>query len=107
MWQKSGSNDWLPYEKAKAYIDELNSRKFAGYRDWRLPTVDELKSLLMPEKQSDGLYINPIFGKTQRWCWTSDSRASGGAWHVGFPGGDVYWGSLGSDLYVRAVRSVQ
>jgi len=106
MWQKSGSDERLTYQDAKAYVDGLKSKKFAGHSDWRLPTVDELKSLLMPERQSNGLYINPIFDKTQRWCWTSDNCASGGAWYVNFDIGDVYWLD-GSYIYARAVRSRQ
>jgi len=106
MWQKSGSSDYMNYEKAKAYIEELNSKKFAGYSDWRLPTVDELKSLLTPETQSNGLYINPIFDKNQSWCWSSDNRASGVAWLVYFLNGLVYWYNVNFS-YVRAVRSRQ
>jgi hypothetical protein len=28
------------YKDAKDYIAELNNKHFAGYNDWRLPTVD-------------------------------------------------------------------
>ncbi len=107
MWQKSGSPKDINYGEAKVYIKKLNQEKFAGYRDWRLPTVDELKFLLTSEKQSNGLYINPIFGKNQSCFWTSDSRASGGVWRVDFSYGVVYWYFLGGKLYVRAVRSVK
>jgi uncharacterized caspase-like protein len=106
IWQKSGSPNYMNYENAKAYIEELNSKKFAGYIDWRLPTVDELKSLLTSERQSKVLYINPIFDSKQIWCWTSDTRASGGAWGVYFSHGSVDW-DYGSTLCVRAVRSLQ
>lgn len=106
IWQKSGSPNWLSYEEAKAYVENLNSEGFAGHSDWRLPTLIELKSLLTQEKQSNGLYINPIFDSTQFWCWTSEERASGRAWSVFFNSGLVCRSSDGDD-YVRAVRSRQ
>jgi hypothetical protein len=106
MWQKSGFDNYMSYKDTEAYVDELNSRKFAGYSDWRLPTVDELKSLLTPKEMNGDLFIDPIFDKTQRWCWTSDKRASGGVWLVDFYDGDVYWYD-DDRYYVRAVRSRQ
>lgn len=103
-WQKSGSPDKLKYEGAKAYIEKLNRDRFAGHADWRLPTVDELASLLEPEEKNGDLYIDPIFDKKQRWCWTSDQRASGGAWFVLFFSGNVDWYYLDVVSLVRAVR---
>jgi hypothetical protein len=106
MWQKSGSGNFMKYELAELYIAEINRIKFAGYDDWRLPTVDELASLLTPKKQSQGLYISPIFADTQSWCWTSDKRVSGGAWHIYFLFGSVDWYNLNVNYFVRAVRSL-
>jgi len=106
IWQQSGSPNYIYLKDVPAYIEKLNREKFAGYSDWRLPTVDELKSLITENKQSNDLYINSIFDKTQRWCWTSDNRASGGAWLVFFDFGDVNWYDDGGS-YVRAVRSRQ
>jgi len=107
MWQRAGSDNFMKYQKAEAYIEDLNSKKFAGFEDWRLPTIDELASLLTQEKQSHSLYISPIFDATQSWCWTSDQRASGGAWHIYFLFGNVDWYNLNVNYFVRAVRSVQ
>lgn len=104
MWQKSGS-DRVKYEEAKDYIRELNRKGFAGYSDWRLPTVDELKTLLKPKEMNGDLYIDPIFDNKQGWCWTSDTCTSGGAWRVGFFMGDVKRGDIDDSSYVRAVRS--
>lgn len=112
MWQQSGSENYLTYDKAHAYIQELNRRKFAGYADWRLPTIPELLSLLEPQKSSKGLYIDPIFDSTQSWCWSADLRQIKGessaesAWNVSFNGGFVSWYYLNHSSYVRAVRSM-
>jgi|GEM_PF-5431017 len=106
MWQKSGTDKAIKkYEAAKDYIRELNRKGFAGYSDWRLPTVDELKTLLKPKEMNGDLYIDPIFDNKQRYCWTSDTRSSGGAWLVDFGYGNVTWGN--GYYYVRAVRSRQ
>lgn len=106
MWQKSGSSNYLPYEKAQEYIDQLNRERFAGHLDWRLPTMPELMSLLTPQKQTNTLFIDPVFYGNQRWCWSADERAAGSAWGVGFHRGDVRWGDLLLNYYyVRGVRS--
>ena len=103
IWQQSGSKKSLKYENAKKYVEGLNRDRFAGYTDWRLPTVDELASLLEPEKKGR-LYIDPIFDDDQFWCWTADQRAPGGAWGVYFSSGFVGALDLDFDFFVRAVR---
>ena len=105
MWQKSGSGNYMTYNDALKYIKQLNRERFAGYNDWRLPTIPELMSLLEPGKSSNGSYINAIFDERQRWCWSSDKRSSAAAWYVYFNLGNVYWNYLDYTRYVRAVRS--
>ena len=107
MWEKSGSEVFMWYEEVEAYIRDLNRKKFAGFDDWRLPTIDELASLLEPEKRTGGLYIDPVFDTKQRWCWTSDKRGSWSAWLVGFKYGSVRWYGVDNANYVRAVRARQ
>ncbi|MDM8551928.1 DUF1566 domain-containing protein, partial [Desulfobacterales bacterium HSG2] len=104
MWQQSGANNYMNYEKAQAYIDKLNRERFAGYSDWRLPTLEELMSLMEREKVN-GLYIDPVFDRKQRYCWSADKRPSGSAWSAAFSNGYAYWHNLEYNDYVRAVRS--
>ncbi len=88
MWQQAGSSDQLNYADAQRYIRDLNNQKFAGYADWRLPTLEEAMSLMESTKKNGDLYIDPVFDEKQRWIWTADKQASGVAWYVYFNGGD-------------------
>ena len=109
-WQKSGSKKGLTYEEAIQYVNTLNQQQFAGYSDWRLPTIPELVSLLELNEQSNNLHIDSIFNTIQYWCWSADKAlVEGGspsaAWSVSFSNGDVNWDRLLDEGYVRAVRS--
>ena len=111
MWQKSGSDTSLTYKEAQSYIMQLNAQQFAGYSDWRVPTIQELMSLLEPTEKNDDLYIEQVFDKTQRYCWSADRMEESEhsfcpAWYVNFNYGYVYCYPVGSNLYVRAVRSI-
>ena len=105
MWQQGGSSEGMNYEKAQEYIADLNRRKIGGFDDWRLPTLEEAMTLMEPQKQSNGLYIEPIFDKTQRWIWTADRRKASFAWVVNFYYGRCYdFYHVYGDTFVRAVR---
>ncbi len=108
MWQQSGSDESMDYENAKKWIAKLNEKGYAGYKDWRLPTLEEAMSLMEREVKND-LYINPVFDSEQRWIWTADQvKGESWAWVVGFGLGNCgdrgFYGYYG---YVRAVRSGQ
>ncbi len=105
MWQQSGSDEGMTYKDAQAYVRKLNSRQFAGHSDWRLPTIEELASLMENREMNGDLHIDPVFDKKQRWCWSADKGASGSAWLANF-----YYGIVGrlfvdGSSHVRAVRS--
>ncbi|MBF0259644.1 MAG: DUF1566 domain-containing protein [Desulfamplus sp.] len=104
MWQQSGSDMNFPYEAAMEHIAQLNSNCFAGFTDWRIPTIAELLSLLEPEKINGYLHISLLFDSKQQWCWSSDKRTKGSGWYVFFYSGNVNWDFLDLDNYVRAVR---
>lgn len=84
-WQKSGSPNYMTYADAQKYIAQLNREKFAGFSDWRLPTLEEAMTLMEREKKNADLYIDPVFDQTQSWIWTADKPAGASlAWVVDF-----------------------
>ncbi len=103
IWVKAGSFDYMPFSNAQSYIQELNQKKFAGYSDWRLPTLEELASLL-ENKKVNNIYIDPLFDRRQYWCWTADILTSRTYWLVGFDRGFMDW-YRDSSGWVRGVRS--
>ncbi len=104
MWQKSGSPNYLVYSDAENYIRELNNKSFAGFTDWRLPTLEEAMSLMEALMHRD-LYIDTKFDRVQSRIWTSDKASYGSAWVVDFDNGLCILGRVDGYFYVRAVRS--
>ncbi|MFQ5822154.1 MAG: DUF1566 domain-containing protein [Candidatus Heimdallarchaeota archaeon] len=74
IWQFSGSEKPLAKEEIEIYIEKLNSEKFGNYNNWRLPTLEEAMSLMVPERMSGDLYISPLFDQTQSRIWTADKE---------------------------------
>ncbi len=106
MWHQAGSKEYVNWEKAKQWVNNLNNNGYAGYKDWRLPTTEEAASLLESKKRDNDLYINSIFNAEQQWIWTGDSFGSSGTWHVYFDDGLVYWNNTDvNNDNVRPVRS--
>ena len=46
IWQQAGSDHPMTWHEAHDYVKQLNETRFAGRADWRLPTINELMSLL-------------------------------------------------------------
>lgn len=84
MWQKSGSLKVMTWREAKEYVQHLNHQSFAGYSDWRLPTVEELASVMERSWKNEDLFIERVFDKKQKSCWSADTHGSDMAWKSNF-----------------------
>jgi len=108
MWHRSGSDSYCQtWDEAMQWVIDLNLRKYAGYNDWRIPTVEESASLLESSKKNGELYIDSVFNNPPEYVWTGDNgKDSGLVWSVSFADGGVrcvYHGGL----YVFPVRSLK
>lgn len=82
MWQKGGLGDGysgiaiMGFSRIESRIGIINRKQYAGFSDWRLPTLDECMSLMEAEKNNRDLHIDPVFDKKQYCIWTSDNIKS-------------------------------
>lgn len=103
IWQKSGSEYPLTWPQAHEYIKELNQERFGGYRHWRLPTTEELMSLLTPTPHGEDFCMEPVFDSKKKWLWSCDRRSYMAAWYVSADMGFVSWQDFSAYYYVRGV----
>lgn len=107
MWHQSGSPSYMGMIKAKLWVADLNRDRYAGYSDWRLPTLDEAVSLLENKISKLGLYIDAKFSLEQRFIWTGDTFEKNKGWAIDFFGGDANKVNFNDVVYVRPVRSLK
>lgn len=83
--------------------------KYAGKDGWRLPTVEELRSIVDYSRYNPAWDTNVFGGKFDDWYWTSTLCAwdSGAAWCVDSQNGFVGITTKLYTKYVRPVRSSQ
>ncbi len=109
MWHQSGSTKRMNNSATIYWLNALNDKGYAGFSDWRLPTLEEATSLLKLILRSPSNYQDYIFCATQWFIVTIDRTSSGESWYVDFDVGSVRSSSNYSDdeYYVRPVRSIK
>lgn len=102
-WQRLGSPHPLDWPGAHDYCARLASGRFAGRMGWRLPTIDELCTIVARAEGADGYCLDPVFDRGQGRLWSADRASRRSAWCA-----DARLGSIGRQdtdclLHVRAV----
>ncbi len=92
MWQRDGL-DINSIRTIQKQVEELNKNSFAGFSDWRLPTMEEAMSLMEQEKNNKDIFLNPCFSKEQPFIFVAAQRKPGGYWFVDFKQGRAFWSS--------------
>ncbi len=107
VWQRSGSGDPLDRAGADGYAESLNLEAFAGISGWRLPTVDELLSLLRRPGFGIEDCLLPAFDKKQKALWSCDRCTFVSGWHVNMELGFAGFADFTCRFHVRAVADAE
>jgi len=104
MWWKKGTDIAYDWQQAVGYCKDL---AFYGHSDWRLPTIEELFSIIDHGRHDPA--INPVFKckSSNYWSSTTYTDYPSNAWYVYFSYGGVHNYSKSYGSYVRAVRGGQ
>ncbi|HID69724.1 MAG TPA: DUF1566 domain-containing protein [Desulfobacterales bacterium] len=92
QWQWAGL-DLCSVRRMTGNIEQLNKDGFAGFHDWRMPTVEEAMSLMEPSPNAKGLYLHSCFSKEQPFIFVAARRKPTGYWFVDYKQGKTYWSS--------------
>jgi serine/threonine-protein kinase len=102
-WQRAGSAYPITWTQARAYISHLNETGFHGRGSWRLPTVEELLSLLTQTPHGTDFCIEPVFDQTRKWIWSADRCSYTSAWYANAEMGFVGRQDMSALFYARGV----
>jgi hypothetical protein len=105
MWTKLADLDAKTWQEALAFCENLT---FAGYSDWRLPNIKELRSIVDYTTEVpaiDQIFFPDTIGSPY-WSSTTDHGDRTLAWVVGFYSGAGGGSSKQNGAYVRAVRDL-
>ncbi len=105
VWQQSGT--WFPvtWFQAKTYVEQLNFRQFGGYAAWRLPTIHELLTLVVPPAKGRDHCMSPVFDAEQKWLWSADKSTFVSAWYMSLEMGFVGRNDFTGFYHAKAVCS--
>lgn len=80
--------------------------KYAGHDDWRLPSLEELKGLVLPSHSSPAIdtTVFPNTGKNVYWTSTTDGARVDDLWQIDFTKGKTYCQEIMASAYIRLVR---
>ncbi|MBI4384678.1 MAG: DUF1566 domain-containing protein [Nitrospinae bacterium] len=117
MWMKNDT--WLElgrlvtWHQGQEYAAKMSERKFAGHRNWRLPTGTEARELFDPEfsntdREGVEIHLDPVFpsgcGHT---TWTSETRGAKAAMGYDYRADYEYWLAKENDGFPSGARLVR
>jgi hypothetical protein len=107
-WQDDAVGSTMTWQSA---IDTCENLTLGNYDDWRLPNINELKSIIDRSNNNQAIkdgFTNTSSGSSYYWSSSTREYYKDNAWFVYFGTGYyVYYDYKDDNLYVRCVRDGQ
>ena len=118
IYAPKDNKDAFTWDESFEYADKLNRENYGGYSDWRVPSRDELNTLLTEEsfrneKSFTGItYIKKPLLESMSMEWqlfwsATEYNNSSQAWYIRFHYGFDNYHKKSSKRYVRCVKVEQ
>jgi serine/threonine protein kinase len=105
MWYNEKPLKKMDFKETTKWIESLNTNKYGGYDDWRLPVLEEVGALLRRNKNNDIRLMDPAVN-TQK-IWTNDRFSANSIWMVNLVSGKARMRKEDFKMQVRPVRSME
>jgi hypothetical protein len=100
-----GSPVVVPWDGANFIARQAATTRFAGYADWRLPSVEELQTIVERQCREPAINLRIFLRSPSQGLWSA-SEASYNAWSMDFGQGRAFPTFKAGGKYVRLVRNV-
>lgn len=89
-----------------AYVNAVNSESYCGYKDWRMPTTEELLGIVSLDRYNPAIDMNYFPNTKPSWYWASTAFVtySFNSWRVDFGYGGTGINENQNSHHVRLVR---
>ncbi len=104
QWQDNSIGEKMTWESAIDYCE--NTLTLGGYDDWRLPNINELKSIVDRSRSNPAIMSGfDNFSSNYYWSSTTSKYNSQAAWIVSLHNIRPYHKQMNAATYVRCVRA--
>jgi hypothetical protein len=107
QWQDNNISAEMGWQDA---INGCESSMLGGYNDWRLPNINELRTIIDRSRDEPTVYSSFVYTGhgtlfSSYWSSTTNSNNVNSAWVIGVWRGEVVSFEKSAKLFVRCVRS--
>jgi hypothetical protein len=108
-YQNVGSCGGTSQCDTNAYVKAVNAAGWCGFKDWRMPSKEELYSIVDYSRYNPAIDAAYFPNTPNSWAWSSspDAYDSYGAWIVDFSSGYGNYDGKSGSYFVRLVRGGQ